>query len=312
MGLSARAKVVVTVLGISLGSGALGAVAATQLRSPADAAADTEAPDASRITIEVEQRALSSDVILRGDVRFDDAVAIRIPAGEGAVVTGPPPAVGTALAEGQPVIEVAERPVFVLAGTLPMYRDVLPGTSGDDVGQLEAALARLGYDPGPLDAVWDPAAEAALTALYVDRGYPAPLPAEEDALALDAAADSPGSKPVAATATDSPSARSSAGDRHRQGDGVAAVTRTGQFEAGRLTVGCRVAVGVGHVDLDPVGGRLVAGGGHPHHATEEHHRRGHRQPAGRATAATPSGRQCREKAFRVDGGRDRGVERPGG
>jgi predicted RNA-binding protein with TRAM domain/peptidoglycan hydrolase-like protein with peptidoglycan-binding domain len=189
VGLSARAKVVVTVLGISLGSGALGAVAATQLRSPADAAADTEAPDASRITIEVEQRALSSDVILRGDVRFDDAVAIRIPAGEGAVVTGPPPAVGTALAEGQPVIEVAERPVFVLAGTLPMYRDVLPGTSGDDVGQLEAALARLGYDPGPLDAVWDPAAEAALTALYVDRGYPAPLPAEEDALALDAAAD---------------------------------------------------------------------------------------------------------------------------
>lgn len=206
MGISARAKVVVTVVGISLASGALGAVAGTQLRSPADAAADTEAPDASRITVEVEQRALSSDVILRGDVRFDDAVAIRVPAGEGAVVTGPPPAVGTALAEGQPVVEVAERPVFVLAGTLPMYRDILPGTSGDDVGQLEAALARLGYDPGPLDAVWDPAAEAALTALYGDRGYPAPLPAEEDTFALDAAADA-----VTAAQQALRSARSAAG-----------------------------------------------------------------------------------------------------
>ncbi len=41
-----------------------------QIRSPAQIAAETSAPDPSAITVPVEQRVLSSDVIVRGTVRY--------------------------------------------------------------------------------------------------------------------------------------------------------------------------------------------------------------------------------------------------
>jgi hypothetical protein len=53
------------------------------------------------------------------------------------------------------MLTISGRPVLLLQGEIPAYRDLVPGLSGDDVGQLEAALQRLGFDPGPVDGDFD-------------------------------------------------------------------------------------------------------------------------------------------------------------
>ena len=46
-----------------------------------------------------------------------------------------------------------------------------PGTVGTDVQQLEAGLLRYGFDPGPIDGVYDQQTEAAVAAWYQAAGY---------------------------------------------------------------------------------------------------------------------------------------------
>ena len=64
---------------------------------------------------------------------------------------------------------VSDRPVFLLEGELPSYRDLGPGIRGDDVRQLETSLARMGFDPGPEDGLFDGSTATAVAA-------PAPIP----------------------------------------------------------------------------------------------------------------------------------------
>ena len=45
-------------------------IAGAQIRSPAQVAAETAPPDPSAITVPVERRTLSSEVIVRGTVRY--------------------------------------------------------------------------------------------------------------------------------------------------------------------------------------------------------------------------------------------------
>jgi hypothetical protein len=71
------------------------------------------------------------------------------------------------------------RPVFLLRGDEPMYRDLGPGIVGTDVRQLEAALARLGYDPGAVDGRYDAATGAAVTELYRGAGHEPVMATEE-------------------------------------------------------------------------------------------------------------------------------------
>jgi peptidoglycan hydrolase-like protein with peptidoglycan-binding domain len=52
---------------------------------------------------------------------------------------------GEIIARGDELYRVNERPVTLLLGTIPMYRDLAPGNSGPDVRQLEANLQKLGY-----------------------------------------------------------------------------------------------------------------------------------------------------------------------
>ena len=52
-------------------------------------------------------------------------------------------------------MSVSGRPVFVLRGAQPSHRDMRPGSSGPDVRQLETALARMGFSPGPVDGRYD-------------------------------------------------------------------------------------------------------------------------------------------------------------
>lgn len=88
------------------------------------------------------------------------------------MVTKAPPEVGTELGDGQIVAEVSGRPVFALQGDLPVFRTLTTGVIGDDVEQLEAALARLGFNPGPVDGTFDASTATAVSSFYTNAGYP--------------------------------------------------------------------------------------------------------------------------------------------
>ncbi|MET0147182.1 MAG: peptidoglycan-binding protein [Ilumatobacteraceae bacterium] len=180
-----RRRWAIAVVAIAAASAIGGAVVGSRLQSPADAANERDAPPASRITVGVESRTLSSTLTLAGDISFAQpteitlAGSVAIAEGETAVVTRVP-ALDAAVVEGDALLEVSGRPVIVLQGALPMYRSIGPGARGSDVNQLESALARLGFDPGPIDDVYDAATEAAVDAFYASRGMTSAGPSAAD------------------------------------------------------------------------------------------------------------------------------------
>ena len=81
------------------------------------------------------------------------------------------PARNTQFKEGDVMLTTSGRPVFVLQGEIPAYRDLVPGTSGKDVRQLEEGLERLGFDPGPVDGTYDEQTSGAVAEWYKSAGY---------------------------------------------------------------------------------------------------------------------------------------------
>ena len=152
----------------------LGWLAAQQIRSPAQIAADAAAPAASPITVPVERRTLSANVIVRGTVRFGGRQNVELATSsleQASDIVTEPARLRDRLAPGDVALSVDGRPVFVLPGPIAMHRDVRPGSRGPDVEQLELALAQLGHAPGAIDGVFDPATQGAVSALYVGKGY---------------------------------------------------------------------------------------------------------------------------------------------
>ncbi|MFC6158057.1 peptidoglycan-binding protein [Kribbella jiaozuonensis] len=185
-----RRRVLVSVAGIAVASLGVGVVAGSRISSPEDAAAKTAPPKASQITVPVAKRALSSKVVGRGDASFDGAVNIRVETSglsTPAIVTGKVPAVGSTITEGKALLEITGRPVIGLAGVLPMYRTLSPGSKGPDVLQLEQTLDRLGLDPGTVDDEYDLDTSAAVERLYEEAGYDAPEPDKQLTQEVDAA-----------------------------------------------------------------------------------------------------------------------------
>jgi hypothetical protein len=125
---------------------------------------------------------LSATVIQRGDVGAEVSVSVEAPSSveQPAVVTKSPPNSGDDVTDGDVVVEVSGRPVFVFEGSAAMYRSLRPGMSGPDVAQLQAALERFGYDTGPDGDTFGEATKVALDAWYLDAGY-TPMPAFETA-----------------------------------------------------------------------------------------------------------------------------------
>ena len=149
-------------------------MAGRQIQSPAEAAARTAPPTPSPILVPVEERVLTSDVVTRGTARFGLPQSISLAPStlktEPGIITTLP-ARGDQIQEGDVLLTISGRPVFVLQGDIPVYRDLFPGLSGEDVRQLEAALQRLTFDPGPVDGVFDNATALAVAQLYGAAGY---------------------------------------------------------------------------------------------------------------------------------------------
>jgi peptidoglycan hydrolase-like protein with peptidoglycan-binding domain len=81
------------------------------------------------------------------------------------------PVRNTQLNEGDVMLTASGRPIFVLQGDIPAYRDLVPGSSGDDVRQLEDGLKRLGFDPGAVDGTYDEQTGAAVAEWYTSTGW---------------------------------------------------------------------------------------------------------------------------------------------
>jgi peptidoglycan hydrolase-like protein with peptidoglycan-binding domain len=62
------------------------------------------------------------------------------------------PAAGATVGRGQQVYRVDDKPVPLLFGTMPLYRILRPGLTGNDVKELESNLSALGYHGFTVDS----------------------------------------------------------------------------------------------------------------------------------------------------------------
>ncbi|MGW6898410.1 peptidoglycan-binding protein [Streptomyces sp. NPDC054919] len=169
--------------------------AGSQMQSPADAAAAHQAPKAGPVTAAVERRSLTASVVAQGSVEFASPQSLLL-----AGPVGPPdggsgasgstddvvqrvtkaPVAGSEVKEGDVLMQVSGRPVLVLRGSVPMYRTLGPGTSGDDVKQLEQALARLGFNSGGTTGNYGQGDATAVSRWYRSKGFHAQEPGVTD------------------------------------------------------------------------------------------------------------------------------------
>ena len=157
-------------------------LAGSRIQSPAEAAARTAPPTPSPILVPVEERILTSDIITRGTARFGLPQSISLapsPLKPDAGVISTLPVRGDQLNEGEVLLTASGRPVFLLQGDIPAYRDLVSGLSGEDIRQLEAALKRLKFDPGPVDGVYNEKTSAAVADWYASAGFVSFGPTEE-------------------------------------------------------------------------------------------------------------------------------------
>ncbi|MGW8780540.1 peptidoglycan-binding protein [Streptomyces sp. NPDC055796] len=218
--LARRRRILIWVVAGAVALTGAGVVLATTIRSPAQVAADAAPPPASVLADRVERRVLTSSVVVRGTVAAEQSLTVSPGAGAAAAAgTGGKPVVtrinkqpGTAVQAGDVLVEVSGRPVFALAGALPVYRDLKPGATGKDVGQLQEGLKALGHATGKDPAgTYGAGTKAAVTALYAALGY-TPRPADPgDAEKLQAAEDAADTAQRGVTTAKSALAKAKAG-----------------------------------------------------------------------------------------------------
>ena len=179
-------------------------VVASRVQSPEQAASNAAPPEASWVTAVVERRVLTQTLITRGDVTPEVSASLRVPVSVvgDPVITDLAVAAGDEVIEGQRVVEVSGRPVFVLVGDVPVYRSLRPGMAGADVAQLQAALSRLGCPITDASGVYGPDTKACVGTFYADAGYAALPSSETEAADLAAAGNAVSDAQAAVDAAD--------------------------------------------------------------------------------------------------------------
>lgn len=179
----------------------------TQTTSVASEARRTAPPPPALLTAPVVDQVLTTEVPVAGDIEDGhtenvDVGTFSVP-GAVPIVTAPGPAVGIIVTPGSVVVQVAGRPVIVLAGSTPMYRTIEPGDHGSDVAKLQLDLESLGYRDGDVSGTYGPATQSALAALYAHDGYSPPPVTPADAVGAPA-----GSTTAPTTSTPAPATSS--------------------------------------------------------------------------------------------------------
>ncbi len=179
-----RGRIILIAVAIVAVIGAVGGLLiSTSIKSPADLAAQSQPPGLTQLTATVRRQVISSTVLAQGAVSQPAEVSGPAASGGGGGSAGAQPIVtqiflhiGTDVVPGSVILEVAGRPVFMFAGTIPAYRNLVPGETGDDVTELQAALESLGFGLGAdTSGVYGRGTAAAVAAFYQSIGYSAPM-----------------------------------------------------------------------------------------------------------------------------------------
>ena len=80
------------------------------------------------------------------------------------------PAVGRVISQGQTLYQVNGAPVVLLYGAMPLYRDLSSGDTGQDVRELNTALAAIGYHTSATSDTFSSRTAAAIRALQGAMG----------------------------------------------------------------------------------------------------------------------------------------------
>lgn len=114
---------------------------AAALLQPADTAPPTKLPAVDTATVAAGD--LTSETTARGKLQY--SLQVDIAATTSGMLTEVP-ATGTQLAAGSVAYRVDEKPVFMLSGAMPAWRDFTAGMEpGVDIEQLERNLQSFGY-----------------------------------------------------------------------------------------------------------------------------------------------------------------------
>jgi multidrug efflux pump subunit AcrA (membrane-fusion protein) len=159
-----------------------GLISASFIKSPAEVAASTRPPPPATLTAPVVREKLQSTLSLRGTVRASGETQVTPASEQGAVslvITAIDTSPGAQVLDGEVLLAISGRPLYVLPGAFPAYRDMVPGDDGPDVAELQSALQGLGYSTSPdPPGVFGKGTEAAVTAFYQAIGYPVPRVAD--------------------------------------------------------------------------------------------------------------------------------------
>ena len=185
-----RRRMIVLVIVVLAVLAAVGELLLTsQIKSPAEQAAQTRPPAATQLTATVQRTVLTRTVLAQGAVgkpkEFTPSQVGGPGGGSGGaaggqdvqeIVTHVFCRKGSLASQGSVLLEVAGQPYFVLQGTVPAYRDLAPGETGEDVAQLQQDLISLGFGTGT-DTLgsYGPGTAAAVSAYYQAHGYVAPV-----------------------------------------------------------------------------------------------------------------------------------------
>jgi hypothetical protein len=170
-----RRLVIVLSMAALLGLTLAAVMVARSARSPGQIASSATPPGPSTVTVPVTAEPHTLTAVATGSV--SEQVVARLatpqsPAAEGAlpVLTKVLVSAGDSFSLGDVVAEISGRPLIVLPGRFPLYRDIHRGDTGPDVLQLRRGLAAVGLTR-QAGSTWDASAEQALGQLYASRGY---------------------------------------------------------------------------------------------------------------------------------------------
>lgn len=158
------------------------------VRSPWDEAAANAATRPVATAEVAEQEFPAESASASGTLRVGDSIEVLAAGGEGpAVITAERTSEGKKVASGSVVADVSGRPIIALRLPFPLFRDLGPGDSGEDVTAVQEALADLGLYRGRVDGRYGQGTVAAVRALYTRAGVVPPGPAAGTAEALRSA-----------------------------------------------------------------------------------------------------------------------------
>ncbi|WP_199881570.1 peptidoglycan-binding domain-containing protein [Streptomyces sp. CB03911] len=169
-----------------------GLAASSLIKSPAERAARTAPPPATVLTAAATMQVLNPSVVLRGTVypptQYDVTPVSASAEITRLYVSGLEVKAGDQVVAGRLLAEVSGQPLFALAGAVPAYRDLKPGSTGPDIAQLQDALAALGLPAhGDDRGAFGAGTARAVTDFYARLGHPVPTTGALTQQAVDTA-----------------------------------------------------------------------------------------------------------------------------